>query len=325
MPESTISESYPVNKNLKEGKFNKFSLAWWRPGKLLLIVIMWICLAELTDILFLHKLTYSSDLIEGMFDTLVLCLFLSPVYFLFYKPLKKHWQQEIKSQQEIRKLNHRLLLTAEDERRKLAMELHDHFGQMITKLQCKADRIQREMAELGADGKSCQSLMGSITQLGHDIRKFTSDLRPDMLDDLGLVETLKWYIDDLAKQLPNMQFKFKSVGIKQRLPADIEIALYRVCQESLNNIIKHANAKLVSITLAYCHPLVILTVRDNGAGLPDSMKSDSKHNSEGFGLLGMRERLAAVGGTLELSSTPGKKTSVRALITIKGEAESAWL
>jgi len=289
------------------------------------LIIAWICIAELTDILILHKLTYSSDLVEGIIDTVVLCLFLSPAYFIFYKPLKIHWQREIKAQQEIRQLNHKLLLASEDERHKLAMELHDHFGQMITKLQCKAESIQRQMAEQDVDDKSCLSLMESISQLGHDIRKFTSDLRPDMLDDLGLVETLKWYIDDLAKQLPSLQIEYKSVGIKQRLPADIEIALYRVCQEALNNIIKHAKAKLVNVTLAYCHPLVILTIRDNGEGLPDPRKSEVENKSEGFGLLGMRERLAAVGGTLELSSTPGEKTSVRALIPVRGEAESAWL
>lgn len=146
-----------------------------------------------------------------------------------------------------------------------------------------------------------------------------------MLDDLGLAETLKWYIDNLAQQFPHMQFSYSSVGIKQRLPTAIEIALYRVCQEALNNIFKHANATQINVTLAYCHPLVILSVRDNGVGLPESKSSNIVMESNGYGLLGMRERLASVGGSLELSSSNGGKTSVRALIPIKGEAESAWL
>jgi signal transduction histidine kinase len=325
MAESTSSETSSTDSLVNEIKLNRLSANWWRPGKLLALIVAWICVAELTDILLLHKLTYSSGLIEGVIDTVVLCLFLSPAYFIFYKPLKKHWQQELKFQQEIRQLNYKLMVTAEEERRKLALELHDHFGQMVTVLQCKAERVQQQLAETVADNQTCQSLMETISQLGHDIRKFTSDLRPDMLDDLGLAETLKWYIDDLAQQFPHLLFAYTSVGIKQRLPAATEIALYRVCQEALNNIIKHANATHINVTLAYCHPLIILTVRDDGVGLPESWASDIVNDSDGYGLLGMRERLAAVGGSLELSSSLGEKTSVRALIPIKGEAESAWL
>ncbi|MGK2906907.1 MAG: sensor histidine kinase [Desulfuromonadales bacterium] len=293
---------------------------------LLAIIFIWICAAELTDVFLLHQLSFSSKMVEALVDVLVLGVFLSPSYFLFYRPLKAHWQQEIKARQEVHQLSHKLLRAEEEERRKLALELHDHFGQMVTTLQCKAERIQRQISVKNiAALQTCESLMETISQLGHDIREFTSELRPDMLDDLGLVETLKWYVSGLAKEHPLLQIAYSAAGVKQRLHADIEIAMYRVCQEALNNIIKHANASLVSVTLTYCHPLIILKISDNGDGMPDPKTTDLFEKRSGFGLLGMRERLAAVGGSLELSSNPGEKTTVRALIPIKGEAESAWL
>jgi signal transduction histidine kinase len=324
--DSTAHESTQANVFVNSLSAKTSSPAMWRPGKLLAVIIIWISLAELTDILFLHQLTYSSDLLEALFDLLVLCLFLSPVYFIFYRPLKAHWLKENRTQQEIRKLNQKLLQAAEDERRKLALELHDHFGQMVTNLQCKAERIQRQVANNDVTAvQTCEYLMETISQLGHDIRGFTSELRPDMLDDLGLVETLSWYVKKQASEHPLLHFDFSAVGIKQRLPADIEITLYRVCQEALNNIVKHANANQVRVNLTYSHPLIILTIRDDGEGLPDPKRENPDENSGGLGLLGMRERLAAVGGSFELSSMPGEKTTVRAMIPVKGEVGSAWL
>ncbi|MBE0576924.1 MAG: sensor histidine kinase [Desulfuromonadales bacterium] len=327
MTESTLDESYPTETATKVVSVKKrYSPVWWRPGMLLAIIFTWICVAELTDVLFLHELSFSSDLVEALVDVMVLGIFLSPTYFLFYRPLKAHWQQEIKARQEVRQLSHKLLRAAEDERRKLALELHDHFGQMVTTLQCKAERIQWQISVKDITAlQTCESLMETISQLGHDIRGFTSELRPDMLDDLGLVETLKWYVSGLAKEHPLLQIEYSAAGVKQRLHADIEIALYRVCQEALNNIIKHANASFVSVTLTYCHPLIILKICDNGGGFSKLKTTEFFEKKSGFGLLGMRERLAAVGGSLELSSKPGEKTTVRALIPIKGEAESAWL
>ncbi len=113
---------------------------------LLAIIFTWIGVAELTDVLFLHQLSYPSALVEALVDVVVLGIFLSPTYFLFYRPLKAHWQQEIKARQEVHQLSHKLLRASEDERRKLALELHDHFGQMVTTLQCKAERIQWQIA-----------------------------------------------------------------------------------------------------------------------------------------------------------------------------------
>ena len=326
MANSNAHETTQANVFVKNVNGKGSSPALWRPGKLLVVIIVWISLAELTDILFLHQLTYSSDWLEALCDLVVLCIFLSPAYFIFYLPLKAHWEKENRTQQEIRKLNQKLLQTAEDERRKLALELHDHFGQMVTNLQCKAERIQRQVANNDvAAVQTCEYLMETISQLGHDIRGFTSELRPDMLDDLGLVETLNWYVKKQASEHPQLQFEFNAVGIKQRLPADIEIALYRVCQEALNNIIKHANAKQVRVNLTYSHPLIILTIRDDGDGLPDPKRENPDENIGGLGLLGMRERLAAVGGSFELSSMLGEKTTVRAMVPIKGEVGSAWL
>lgn len=324
----TIKENgklYPEDIVANGAKAWRFSPARWRPSKLLAVIIVWLSMVELTDVFILHNISFPSSLAEDLADVVVLIAFVAPIYFLLYRPLKVRWEQELKTQQEVRSLNRQLMQASEEERRKLALELHDHFGQMTTTLQCKAEMIQSQLAttDIAAE-QACKSLIESVSQLGQDIRKFTSDLRPDMLDDLGLVDTLKWYTSDLSQQHPSLQFDYSSVGIKKRLPTNIEIALYRVCQEALNNIIKHSNANRASVTLAYSHPIIILTVRDDGDGMPDP-KSLAFDKTYGIGLLGMRERLAAVGGTLEISSIPGEKTTVRALIPVNGEAEPAWL
>jgi len=325
MTKSKREEFFPEDIVANGAKAERFSPARWSPGKLLAVIIIWLSMVELIDVFVLHNLHFPSSLAEDLADIAVLLAFVTPIYLLLYRPLTVRWEQELKTQQEVRSLNRQLMQASEDERRKLALELHDHFGQLVTTLQYKAERIQSRLPKTDiAAGQACQSLIESVSQLGQDIRKVTSDLRPDMLDDLGLVDTLKWYTSDLSQQHPSPQIDYSSVGIKKRLPANIEIALYRVCQEALNNMIKHSNANRASVTLAYSHPIIILTVRDDGDGLPvlKSLELDKKY---GIGLLGMRERLAAVGGTLEISSIPGEKTTVRALIPINREAEPAWL
>jgi signal transduction histidine kinase len=124
-------------------------------------------------------------------------------------------------------------------------------------------------------------------------------------------------VAELQQHHPSLQISFQAVGIKKRLPAETEIAIYRVCQEALNNIIKHANARTASLRLVYSHPMIILTIRDDGHGLSKQATFSYRSGSSGLGLLGMRERIASVGGTLEFSSQKGDNTTVRATIPLQ--------
>lgn len=232
--------------------------------------------------------------------------------------------KEKNAEEEIRQLSHRLIKVIEEERRALAADLHDEFGQALTLLQLDVEALRHSLsAEQQESQGICLQVMDQIQQLADKIRDTTSRLRPDMLDHLGLVPTLKWSIEDFRQRWPDVDIAFQSIGFKRRLPADAELVLYRVFQEGVHNIGRHARAKSVAIQLTYSHPLVIFIVKDDGVGfdtarvgLPDN------HERLGIGLLSMKERIASLGGKLQINSAPGKGTTIRVELTVNGSPSS---
>ncbi len=291
----------------------------WKPSLLLATFTLWVFIAEFVDMFVVHHSRFATPTIEAAVDGTILLIFLSPAYFLFYLPLKIRWQQERAAQREVQLLNRKLFETAEDERRKLALELHDHFGQSVTEMQCRVEKVLGQLKPSESTAREeVVALRQSVEQIGHDIRKFASSLRPEILDDMGLIETLKWHVREVVENHPELQIDFDTAGVKKRFSSDTEITIYRVCQESLHNIVKHANASQASVTLVYSHPELILTVRDDGDGLPARDDNSTECPIPGLGLLGMRERLTALGGTFEVNSKPGERTTVRAMIPVNG-------
>jgi len=164
-------------------------------------------------------------------------------------------------------------------------------------------------------------LMQLVQTLGDNIRRVATELRPDMLDDLGLVSTMKWYIDDFGKRIGDVRLDFEATGIKKRPGPEIEIVIYRVLQETLNNIAKHARASRVNIVLAYSHPKLILTIKDDGIGFGLKGKTRPMQGSTGIGLLGIRERVESVGGHCEIRSNKGKGTMIRVELPLNLEPQ----
>jgi signal transduction histidine kinase len=200
---------------------------------------------------------------------------------------------------QIRHLSRQLISAMEDERKKVARDLHDELGQTLTAFHFGIEALQNSLPRELKDQKTrCNELIGMIEEIGDTVRNISSELRPDMLDHLGLVPTLEWYIDDF---------------VKRRQELEIEIVLYRILQEGLNNIAKHAEAKHVSVLLAFSHPKLILTIKDDGLGFEqrEGMPLFGA-KQEGIGLLGMRERVASIGGSIEIRSSTGKGTVIRA-------------
>lgn len=232
--------------------------------------------------------------------------------------------KEKDAEEEIRELSHRLINVIEEERRALAADLHDEFGQELTLLQLDLEALRNSLlAEQQEAQAICLKAMEQIQRLAESIRDTTSRLRPDMLDHLGLVPTLQWSIEEFRQRWPDIEIEFQSTGLKRRLPAEPELVLYRVFQEGLNNIGKHAGAESVSVKLTYSHPQVIFIVKDNGrgfdmdkAGLPD------QHGRLGIGLLSMKERVASLGGKLSISSIPGKGATIRVELPISEDQKT---
>ncbi|HXV21713.1 MAG TPA: PAS domain-containing protein [Desulfuromonadales bacterium] len=203
--------------------------------------------------------------------------------------------------------------TAENERARLARDLHDHLGQLVTVLQLDLGVFKRTLQE-PEDVARCRQLIDLTTQLGHEIRQVTARLRPPALDS-GLVPALKYDLENLRKHLYDLQITFQAPGLeRQRLEPEVEITLFRIYQEALNNAVKHARARTIDIRLQREGSEILLAVQDDGVGFEPQLTLPGEKNQGGIGLVGMRERVAALGGRLEIISSPGEGTTVKAFL-----------
>ncbi len=203
----------------------------------------------------------------------------------------------------------RVVEAQELERRRLARELHDETGQALTSillgLRTLEDTTSRE--ELTAAIAALREIAVSTL---HDVRRLAVELRPKSLDDFGLVPALERLTESFREQTGlAVQFEARLV---ERLPPDVETALYRIVQEALTNIVKHARARTVSILLTRKESSVVAVIEDDGRGF-----SPDAYHGQGIGIVGMRERLALIDGTLSVETAPGAGTSLVAEVPIR--------
>lgn len=195
----------------------------------------------------------------------------------------------------------------EDERRRIARELHDQTVQSLIVL-CRgldsAAAVRRlPRATLGL----LHNLRAIADDVLADVRRVSRDLRPTVLDDLGLVSAVEWLAAELAKR-HGIPVRVEVTGIRPRLPAETELALFRIVQEGLHNVEKHAAASEVVVVLAFAAGSFRVSVRDNGKGFHKPLTLHGLVPDGKLGLVGMHERAELLGGTLDLQSTVGKGT-----------------
>jgi signal transduction histidine kinase len=213
------------------------------------------------------------------------------------------------SQRVARDAVRRVVQAQELERQRLARELHDETGQALTSILLGLKPLEEALADHPAKA-TLTGLREQVVSALQDVRRLAVELRPAVLDDYGLVPALERLIDAFGEQ-SDTRIDFHSALGEARLPSDMETALYRVVQESLTNIVKHANAKHVSVSLARRTTGVAVVIEDDGAGFDlRAVRED------GIGLLGMRERLALLDGRLEIESRPGAGTTVVAEVPL---------
>ena len=288
---------------------------------ILLTIILVILVTELLEAYF-----HASELVEGLTHILVLSGLLAPLfYFFWFKPMNRQVARVRESEQAIRELSHRLMKASELERRNLARDLHDVFGQKITSLQIHIDNLQQALAESQiASPELCRPLASEVNTLGDDLRSVLADLRPATLEDLGLVPALESLCRKTAAEHPELTIDFRSGGIRERLEQSVEIVLYRACQEALTNILKHSGAHRAEVSLFRSHPKIILTVEDNGGGLLERESLNKHKTSPGnFGLVGMRERVISVGGELRLLPK-SRGLSIRIEVPAEPRGSEVW-
>lgn len=197
----------------------------------------------------------------------------------------------------------------EDERLRIARELHDDTLQAVIALKQRLQLTQKTIKEPRAR-QSLVELESLAEQTIENLRRFTRALRPIYLEDLGLVTALEMLAREIA-QNHALHVDFHKIGPERRLAPEVELSLYRIAQEALNNVVKHAQATHASLTLTFMPQFVELTVSDNGVGFTVPQSPTDLAPAGHFGLLGMHERASLIGGRLEIESAPGNGTRLR--------------
>jgi signal transduction histidine kinase len=207
-----------------------------------------------------------------------------------------------------KELLHRLVLAQEEERGRIAREMHDQLGQQLTALVLKLGMLKGGFGEQEELRGQFEALEADAKQLDRDVNFLAWELRPPALDDLGLQAALTRHTRNWSKH-SSIAVKLHVAGMeKDRLTPEIETALYRIAQEALNNIVKHARAANVDIILERRAEEVSLIIEDDGVGFDTEEVSGAVNG--GLGLTGMRERTSLVGGAVEIESRPGGGVTV---------------
>jgi PAS domain S-box-containing protein len=200
----------------------------------------------------------------------------------------------------------RLVFAQEDERRRIAREMHDQFGEQLTALSTRIRMLKEACGEESDVRAHADALERVAQQLDRDVDHLVWELRPTALDDLGLRAALASYVQDWSRRVGIAADLHTSGLLDERLPSDAETTLYRIAQEALTNVAKHARATHVDVILERRSDYVLLVIEDDGVGFDAATRS----GTDGFGLAGMHERAALVGATLEIESAPDSGTTV---------------
>jgi PAS domain S-box-containing protein len=215
-------------------------------------------------------------------------------------------RKRIESERARTELLARLVFAQEDERRRIARDMHDEFGEQLTALALRIAALKEACADRADLAGQVAALETIARRLDHEVDQLVWELRPTALDDLGLRAALANYVQDWS-QRANIPAELHSTGLlDDRLPTEMETTLYRIAQEALNNIAKYSRARHVEVILERRADCVLLIVEDDGIGFNVAERG----NDGGFGLIGMQERATLVGATLEIESAPDQGTTI---------------
>jgi signal transduction histidine kinase len=214
------------------------------------------------------------------------------------------FEQVRASSERLQGLSHRLVEVQENERRYIASELHDEVGQALTSLMVGLQLIEKEAVteKLKAEAANMNQVLDNVME---NLHRLAMDLRPASLDYLGLEAALKQHVEMMRERI-GLKIEFAMLEINERLPANYEIAFYRIVQEALNNVARHARATYVDVLITQRDDCLALIIEDDGIGFNPSEAIKGKR----LGLNGMRERAEMLGGKLTVESVPGKGSTV---------------
>jgi PAS domain S-box-containing protein len=229
---------------------------------------------------------------------------------------KRAEEAQSQSAERLESLSRRLIRAEEDERGRIARELHDEIGQALTAIKIHLQVVAQGLNDMPTSRGRIDEALGLVGHTLRQVRSISLDLRPSLLDDFGLVAALRSLINSQAR-LAGFTARFTPVAddLDFRLEAELETACFRVTQEALTNIVRHAGARNVEVEVRLVEGDLSLLVRDDGAGFDPASARRRASAGASLGLLGMQERVSLVGGRFALHSTPGEGTEVSAVFT----------
>lgn len=219
------------------------------------------------------------------------------------------YSQVRQSRERLQILSYQLLNAQEAERRNIARELHDEIGQVITSVQMNLQSIEARISDPALQSSLEESRV-MLERLLQQVRELSLDLRPSLLDDLGLVPALRWYIERQSKR-SGLVIEFQGESPSRRLPPEIETVCFRVTQEAVTNIIRHARATHAWVSLQSQNGELDLTIRDDGVGFNVETAFRQAMGGASMGIVGLQERVLFAGGRFAIESTPADGTRVR--------------
>ena len=236
--------------------------------------------------------------------------------------LRQEQEKDARTAAELQRLSAKLVSTQEEERRTIARELHDEIGQVLTVIKMELSHAQRVISSGGASLDLLDDARSITDRALHAVRDISHFLHPPLLDDLGLSAAVDWYVQSINKR-HELRVDLRAQNMSARLPSEIEVALYRIVQEGLTNVLRHARAQHCAVELVRNESggSVRVTIRDNGVGFDPEAPRDPEA-SPGLGLVGIRERVAQLGGALRLESSHGRGTVLTAEFGVPGPSST---
>ncbi|HEY7589442.1 MAG TPA: sensor histidine kinase [Candidatus Limnocylindrales bacterium] len=218
----------------------------------------------------------------------------------------------------MRRLGRRMMEVREDERGRIARDLHDIVGQALAGARLMLISIREGLEPTAAI--RVQDTVAALDQAMAAVRTFSTELRPDVLENLGLESAIRWHVYRVARD-SGIEASFDTSEVPPKLGRDLELACYRVCQEALANVVRHAGARSVRVRLAHRPRELELTVTDDGIGFDVASAQRRADAGDSLGLDAMAERVRLVDGSVAIVSSPGAGTSVTATFptTVTGE------
>ncbi len=217
-----------------------------------------------------------------------------------------------RSEAQLKCLSSQLLSVHETERKRVALELHDSLGQVLSAVKYGVESTLAHMERGTVKPGTLEPLVPMIQHAIQEVRRIYTELRPTLLDDLGIVATLNWYCREFAGLHPQLAV-MKEIGVDESMiPEAIKIIIYRLVQDGFENVATHSRASQVTLSLQEVQKRIQLRIEDNGIGFKQARLQSANGNRTGLGLPSMKERTEQSGGTFQCESEPGKGTTVTA-------------